>query len=720
MSNEKILAEAKERFRRCQAFETQSRSNYRSDMAFGYGDSINQSQWEGDVIDARSSQGKPVLTMNRTKNYCYQILNDAKAHPIDIEVRAVGNGASHAAAECYEGLIRHIAYRSNSIAVYDKALHDCVFGGIGWFRITTAYAGHESWDQELFITPVKDAMSVYVDPFCTERNCSDARFGFVFSDQDKSEFLKTYGKKYKNIVGDLPFDMETEGDDLWVREDRIRICEYFRRQFESDTLHLLDDGSSVKESDYDDPAMLDMIRQRSQQSREISKPRVEWYLIAGSKIIDQGTFPSQYIPLVKVCAVETMIDGQLDRVSHVRSLRDSQVSYNYFSSSGVEYIANQSRSPWIADVASIEGLETYWRDSNTKSYSVLPYRGRGDDGQEIEAPRRADPPVYASGFLDGLKVAANEMELCSAQPEAIMGDPSNERSGVALEKRTRAAANSTYHFVWALAQAVEHAGRILIDAIPQVYDTERTLKILAQDGTQTTIAIDPNAPQAHMPVPALDGESLDPQQVAAVLNPAIGEYSIIASSGEAFESRRMEFVKSMLDVMAQAESIAPLCLDLVVRHMDFPGSEEVADRLRRMVPPQALGTVDPQIQQLQMQLAAQHQLLQQQQQELFQAKQKAESIAYMREIDYYKAETERLKAVGTIDPAALKPIVRELVSQVLGMPVNNLIQAHMHEDAIATQFAANQAAQMAQTDVQLNQGHPPMPAQQPQPAQGSL
>ena len=52
-----------------------------------------------------------------------------------------------------------------------------------------------------------------------------------------------------------------------------------------------------------------------------------------------------------------------------------------------------------------------------------------------------------------------------------------------------------------------------------------------------------------------------------------------------------------------------------------------------------------------------------------------------KEIDWYRAESDRLKVVGGIDPAALMPIVRELVSQVLQQPVNPLINAHMQENS---------------------------------------
>ena len=716
MNNEKILGEARERFRHCQTFESNARNNWKADYRFGHADSVNLYQWQGDTVDSRNSSGKPCFTINRTKNYCMQIINDALQNKSQIEVRAVGGGASFQAAEIIEGICRHIEYISNAQSAYAKATYDMVFSGLGFWRVVTDWANDDSFDQEIYIRPIKDTLSVYLDPYIQQADGSDAKFGFIFTDMSQDEFKRSY-PKYKDQITDSPFGAENEDSGMWVREGRMRVCEYFRMVDDKDTLHYLDNGMTVRESEVKDADLMDQLKANSVRQREVSRPKIEWYLIAGDKIVDNNIWPGMYIPIVRVPGIETIIDGELDRMGHVRALIDSQVSLNYYVSAGIEYVANQTKSPWLADVKSIEGVEEYWRDSNVKNFAVLPYKGVTDEGVEMEAPKRADPPVYAGAFLDGAKVSINEMEMVSGQPPASMGDASQERSGKSVIERQRAAANVTYHFVQHLSDSIRHTGKILIDLITSgvVYDTPRIMKILAQDGTPQTVMLDPNAPQGHQPMQGLDGESIDPQQVAAVINHTVGEYDVVAEIGPQYTTRRQEFVSATMDILAQNESLTPLIGDLVFRNMDFPGAQEIADRMRRMVPPQALGPQDPAVTQLQQQLAQQHMLLQQMGQQLEQAKQKAESISFQKDIDLYKAESERMKVVGGIDPMALRPIIREMVSELVGMPVNQVIGMHVAEDAMATQHAANQAAQMAQVDVQPNPNHPPMPAPQPAP-----
>lgn len=714
MSNEKVLNEARERFRICQSKYSNARNNWKADMRFAYGDSVNLNQWTGDTVDARNAAGKPCFTINRTKVYCNSIIGDAINNKAMIEIRPVGNGASFEAAEVYEGICRHVEAISQAQLSYEHAVHDQVIAGCGYWRVTTDYAGDASFDQDIFIKPL-DALSVYQDPFHQMPDGSDCEYTFIFTDVDRREFGKLYPKFRNQTTSEAPLGATEELDHFWENEDRMRICEYFRRIHQEDTLHVLDDGQLAKESDAKELDMLEQIRARSQKSRTIVVPKVEWYLICGNAIADHNEWPGKYIPIVRCVGQEVTIDGEYDCMGLTRGLLDSQKSLNYYVSAGIEYVAAQSKSPWIAPVEAISGVEEYWRDSNVKNYSVLPYNARGDDGNEIAPPQRADPPVYAGAFLDGMKVSTEEMELVSGMPPAMMGDTSNERSGKAVKERQRSAQNTTAYFVNNLASAIRFTGKILIDLIPHIYDTERVIKILAQDGTLQTVQIDPNQAQAYKPMQGLDGESLSPDQVAAALNPAVGDYDCVAEVGPQFTTRREEFVSATMDILAQNESLTPLIGDLVFRNMDFPGANEIADRMRRMVPPQALGTVDPQVQQLQQQLVAQHQVIQQLQQEVVLAKNKAESIAYQKEIDMYKAVSDRVKTFGAIDPNAIRPIIREEVSKAIGIPVNSAIAMHMHEDAVMSQVAANEAAKVAQTDVQMNDGHPPMPEPQQAP-----
>jgi hypothetical protein len=488
--------------------------------------------------------------------------------------------------------------------------------------------------------------------------------------------------RYKDIGNNSPLaDDDGSG---WITEDKVRICEYWRRVDGDDTLHMLDNGDTIRESKVKDNDLMEQLKQHSVGSRPVTTSKVEQYIIAGNKVVEKNDWAGRYIPLVRVLGEETIIDKRLDRRGHVRHLLDAQRTYNYMSSAAVEHVALQSKSPYIAPVDAIEGYEKEWREANIVNLSVLPYNHVDDDGREIPRPEREQPPTYAPAYLEGMKVAQQEMQMVSGQFESIMGEPSNERSGKAINERQRAALNSTYHFVDHLASAIRYTGRILLDLIPHIYDTRRVIKVLAVDGTPATVQVDPNMPAAHLNMPQgvpNDGESIDPQHISAAWNPNIGVYDCQADVGPSFQTMRLEAFNALSDIMAQNESLAPMIMDLWARNSDFPDANVIAERFRRMLPPQATGEVNPALQQAQQHLAQQHQLMQQMSAELQATKQQLQSTQMQRDIEVYKAETARLQAVGQIDPLALKPVVRQLVSEVLGGPANLAIAAHIAEDA---------------------------------------
>jgi hypothetical protein len=119
--DEKILKEAKDRFKRCQDWEEVSRHRYREDMRFVNGDSDNKYQWPTDVRKDRDIEKRPMLTVNKTRQYCLNITNDNKQNKPSIKVRPVGDEATFEGAEIMEGIVRHIEYQSNAQVAYDKA-----------------------------------------------------------------------------------------------------------------------------------------------------------------------------------------------------------------------------------------------------------------------------------------------------------------------------------------------------------------------------------------------------------------------------------------------------------------------------------------------------------------------------------------------------------------------------------------------------------------------
>lgn len=691
-SDDDIIEEARKRFTFAQDVEGPSRILNLEDERFGNADSDHAEwQWPSSYLTTREAEGSPALVINKTRQHCLQILNDMRQHEDDIQVRPVSGGASYGAAQVLEGICRHIAYISNASQAIDTGCWHQVFSGIGYWRIMTDYIDENSFDQEIFWRRIPDRKSVYLDPLIREYDGSDANWGIIFDDIPRAEAVAAgYLDEHEGAAPPLGVDASD-----WDNRETVRIAEYYRRTMKEDWLIELPPEvarttgmAAVRRSAL--PPELRRAIPPEMRKRRIETPEIEWFKIAGSKIVERKPWAGIYVPIVRIVGEETRIDGVLDRKGHVRALKDPQRMYNYCSSAHVQFGALQTKTPWLAPVAATAGYEQFWNNANIDNLPWLPWNHMTEDGRPIPAPARVEPPVAAPIFLKGMEIAEHEMMMASGQYQAGFGAPSNERSGVAIEARQRQGDNATGHYLQHRATAIRYTGKIVLDLIPKIYDTKRVIQILARDGKRSTVQIDPNAPQAHAAVghnggPPIEGddEEEDGAAIQAIFNPAIGKYDVVADVGPSFATARQESFNAFSQIIQHNPEAFKLLADLWLEAGDFPGADEAKERIKAMLPPEAKGGPSKEMQILQQHMREMATQGQQQIEQLHAALLEAQAKLADKqptELDWYKAESERLGKMGNIDPEALKPIIRSLVSDVLGTPVLPVMHAHAAAD----------------------------------------
>jgi hypothetical protein len=307
----------------------------------------------------------------------------------------------------------------------------------------------------------------------------------------------------------------------------------------------------------------------------------------------------------------------------------------------VEFVALQGKSPYIAPARAIEGLETYWRDANRTNNSILPYNDIDDEGNPIEKPERSMPPQIANAYVEGMKIAREEMMEVSGQYQSQFGAPGNEKSGKAINERQRQGDNATYHFIDNLAVAIRYLGKILLDLIPKVYDTKRVLRILAEDGDESEVQLDPQAAKSH-----IQGQKMAGQAAMAIFNPNVGKYDVMSDVGPAYATKRQEAFNAMTQIVTQAPDMVHLIGDLLFKNADFPGADKIAERLKRMVPPQALGEgIPPAQQKMQTELTHLQGMVKTLTDQLAHEKIKATGKDQLRDVEIYDAITKRLSVL---------------------------------------------------------------------------
>lgn len=653
-SDEELVRVAKKRFLRAETWEATARSRWIEDVKFYNGDSDNMYQWPMAVQNGRNfgaDDARPCLTVNKTAQHVDQITNDARQNKTSVKIKPVGNEATYEAAQVMEGIVRHIEYISDAQSQYTHARQGQVQGGIGYLRVSTEYADNDSWDQEIYVKAVPNPLTIYLDPDYVEPDGSDSRFGFEFTDVPRDEFDVQYPKMKGEFVG-----AALGNEDGWIAEKHIRVAGYWYRNEVRDTLIKFTDPTSGNEQTIRKSetkgwsgdllqALNDQLDDPDTVTREIIGHEVKWVKIVGNRIVERKDWADDTIPIIPVIGKMTVIDGELDRKGHVRAMKDSQRMLNYNASAAIEYGALQTKTPWIAPASAIEGQDG-WGSANLVNLSVLTWNHLDDEGQPIPPPTKPNPPIPAPLYQDGMKNAADDMMMVSGQYQAILGEPSNERSGKAIQARQRQGENATYHFIDNEATALRRVGKIIIKLVPKIYDTKRTIKILGEDGSDSDVMLDPNAAKAY----EVRKKETDEAAEEVIMNPTIGRYDVMSDVGPDFATRRQEAFNALSQIAAQNPELMAIIGDLVMLAADFPLADEAAERLRRMVPAQAMGDgPDPQTVQLQKALQAAQSLAGSMSTKLVELQQKLASKEEQKGVNIYKAITDRIKVLQDSD-----------------------------------------------------------------------
>ena len=680
-----IVKEAVERFRRCEQWESHARSLAEEDDKFFNGDSDNRYQWPDRIANDREINKKPVLTVNKTRQHCLMVENDSLQNKPGIVVHPTSDEASYEAAQAMEDVVRHIERRSHATNAYGMATRHQVRIGYGVLRVTTDYAGPDTFDQDIFIKAVKDPHSVYFDPDAAELDKSDSRFAFVFDDMPKDKFQSDYPDYADLTVGNAA--LKESG---WMGDKHIRVAEYWRLRTVQDKLIYwvnpeTGDRVNLRKSKVT-PELWKQIKGGKDptfRERDVQDNVLECFKIAGDEIIERKSWAGKWIPLVPVIGEEVVIGQTMDRRGHVRMMKDPQRIYNYMTSAQVETTALQTKTPFKGPAAAFEGYEDQWAQANKETLAYLPYNAYDDNGQPLPAPEREQPPLASEAILRGLEIAQNEMMMVSGQFQAQMGENENAKSGKAISERQRQGDNATYHFIDNFSVALRHLGRILVDLIPRIYDTKRVLLVEGLDGTKSKITIDPQQQQALQIQEMKKGEAAQ-----MIFNPNVGSYSVDADVGPSYATRREEAWNAITQILTTAHDLTPVIGDILFRNADFPGADEIAERLRRVVNPVALGEQPPpQVQQAMQQSQEQIQRLQNIVNDLMQqlAEQKLKLAAKdaqnagreaQKEIDAYDAVTRRATAISNAEPELgldmIRPAVEATLREMLGFSLGGV------------------------------------------------
>jgi len=552
-----FLALARKRFEAALENDKENRADALDDLKFYNGD-----QWPDTLKKEREQEGRPCLVINKLQEKVDQVVGDQRQNRPQIQIIPVDGNSDPDTAETMEGLIRNIEYTSDAEEVYDMAFESAVICGRGWFRILTEYSDDDVFEQDIVVESIPNPFSVYWDAGAQKRNLSDAMHMFVTELLTEEQFNSRYPGKRA-----APLDVGDQADFThWRVDDKIRIAGYWIKVPMRKTIFQLSDGT-VTDIEPEQPQMVqDEITGEEYpdgptvaRSRIVDSFKVVQYVISGADILEgPNWWAGKYIPLIPVWGKELNIAGARKIRGLVRYAKDPQKMFNYWESKATEQVALAPLAPYIITARQIRGHEKVWKEAHKRTIPYLVY----EHDENAPPPKRQSGPGIPTGLEQRAKVNSEHIKSTTGLYDPSLGARSNETSGRAILLRQREGDTATYAFIDNLARAIRWTGKILVDLIPKIYDTERMVRVTDIKGEQTLVPI--NVQQGQEKINALD----------------VGKYDVVVKAGPSFTTQREEAVDAMMQIAQANSEIFLLIGDVLVQNMDWPGAQQIAKRLQ--------------------------------------------------------------------------------------------------------------------------------------------
>lgn len=538
---------------------------------------------------------RPMLVFNLLKQPTQLLSNQQRNARLSLKFAPKGSGASRDTASAFEDIARSIQSDSGAGLARNWAYTRAIKCGRGFYRILTEYANDGDDDLDIVYKRILNQAAVYFDPYTQEPDFSDARFCFITQDLPYSEFKQQFPESKLACCdsGELVGIGDNPATKVWISNAgdetncTVRIAEYFH-----------------------------IDEQETAPAEGMTRPRVErtvkWCKMNAVETLKEGEFPGRYIPVVPVIADEFNVDGKRVWQGIVRSAKDGNRVYNYEQTSTVEATAFASKAPWIIAEGQLEGHENEWNQANIRALPYLSYKQSSFGGTPAPPPQRdvAEPPIQA--MLLTANEAKENVKTTTGIFDPGLGQLSpSERSGkaiLALQKQSEMGSSGYLDNLASMSLALE--GKILKSLIPIVYGRAgRMVSTFGEDDKQGAVLIGvPFLIKNGQPEPIPNWRPGTPlPKGARFIDLSKGAYTVAPTVGKSFTTRREEGASAMTEFAGAAPQLVPTFADLWVGNMDFPGARQIADRLKKVLPPQLQeeGQDDPALQLAQLQQQAQ-------------------------------------------------------------------------------------------------------------------
>ncbi len=532
-------------------------------------------QWED--LAKRRRRGKPRYTINQVAAAVNETIGNYRQNQIEMKALPEQD-QSKAEADTYNGLIRGILAGQNAEAAKDTAFKGITVGGFAAARVLNQYTDANPFEQDVEIEPIYDAPeTVWFDAKAKHMTGKDGSHVFQIASITRASFSERWPWASMATWSNSQITTYQSKWGLGGTSSDIRIADYYVKEPVTVNKSLLSDGTIMITEEYLEVA--DELAAKEitlVDAKEVDTFKVMHYKMSGSEILEKPVeLPTSRLPIIRCLGYHEWRDNALHYRGIVRNAKDPQRVYNYATSANIEAYALAPKQKVLATKKQIAGHEKTWRTLNTSDSSVLTYT------VDPDVPGGAPTPFHAVGGSPELVQQAQQAQLdvqaTIGRRAPAQGESAGDRSGPAILAMQRQDDAVTFELLDNLAIFWQQVAEVTMDMIPAVYDTERQVMILGDDGETEVVTLN------LMEKDEQTGKEFRKHDTSR-------RYRIKSTVGPAFETKRSEIV-NVLTTLMQDPEMKPLVGDLFAKNLDFPMADELTSRIRKQQ--LKLGVVEP-------------------------------------------------------------------------------------------------------------------------------
>jgi len=492
-----------------------------------------------------------------------QISGEIEESDFSLNISPSGGDSSVATAKTFDGLVRNIRNISNAETVFNAVSRSNVIGGFDAVEIVQEYIDADSFDQDLIIKQVPNAVdSVWFDIGSTLQDASDAKWAIKLISLNASDYKEQFPDGAGVSIGD-----DRKNTAFFDVADFITVGQLYFKKKDDTELAKMTDGS-VYRMDENFALIQDEMAQAGitvEDTRIREGWRVHSRLLDGSDWLgEEEETVFNDIPLVPIYGNFDIFENKHIYFGKLEKLYDQQRVLNYAMSRDIEDGALSPKVKYWGTAEQIEGYEDTIQSLNTNNDPMQLYNHV--DGQPM--PNQQGGVQVSSGLQTTI---ANTQQMISASANSFNAQQGNAQpmqSGIAGQQQIDQGNTGSIKWFKSLEVMVCQVGKVLIKAIPRVYDATRQVRIMEEDGTSSMVVINQ---------PYLDEQT---GQNITLNDLSQGDYDVVCDFGPAFNSQQKETTQAFLDMAAIDPTFLEQGKDIMLKNLSVPGMDQMAERAR--------------------------------------------------------------------------------------------------------------------------------------------